>query len=419
MLAAAAIAVTASMLPLLPVGAERAAGAQEPWWSGDLVEHLKSTGWEPPYFKETVPSYPEGHHLEMARRALESPTQSISIGGFIYRTSPALIAAGREIFQHYHFGTHRYWEFRRAIDYATGVTDPAEYSRRYGVKRDASGRFIGIIAVSPPNGRAQYGHSCALCHANVSDTGEIVFGAANHDFDLGLFYEALRPKIRDAEKVYLGDGALDVLRFQGPGRTDPTMDSFWAPVKVPHLFALRGLEHGLRSNGDTMSLWLQCYRNLNSNYAVDSEIMEALMAFLLSMQAPPNPRPAGDLEARGAAVFQAQRCHRCHAPPYYTSGLVIPWDSIRTDPDRIENGYPKGYRVASLLRLDLMKYYLHDGSLTTLEQLFDPARLSPAFEPPGIPEGRRKRGAGVRGHEFGMILSEQDRQALAAFLRSL
>ena len=197
------------------------------------------------------------------------------------------------------------------------------------------------------------------------------------------------------------------------------MDSFWAPVKVMHLFALRGLGHGLRSNGDTTNLWLQCYRNLNTSYPVESDVMESLMAFLLSIQAPPNPRPVGDLEKRGAAIFQAQRCHRCHLPPYKTSGYVIPWETIRTDPDRILNGYPKGYRVASLIRLDLQKYFLHDGSLTSLEQIFDPARLSPGFEAPGIPEGRRKRGAGVRGHEFGMTLSERDREALVAYLRSL
>lgn len=143
------------------------------------------------------------------------------------------------------------------------------------------------------------------------------------------------------------------------------------------------------------------------------------MAFLLSLRPPANPRAPGELEARGAAVFQAQRCQRCHAPPYYTTGLVIPWEVIHTDPDRIRNGYPKGYRVASLLRLDLMKLYLHDGSLTALEQLFDPARTSPLFEPPGIPDGRRKRGAGVRGHEYGLLLPPEERAALIAFLRSL
>ncbi len=409
----------AASLSDVEVAARAAGSVTERWWSADLVSSLKQRGWEPPYFAGTVVAHPDGYHLDLARRAQASPTRNVTIGGFTYRTSDALVAAGREIFQTYDFGTHLFWDFRRAIDFATQVGDPAEYSRRYGMKRDKAGQFIGIVGVSGPAGHVVYGHSCALCHATVSSSGEVVLGTANHDFDIGLYYDALREKIRDVELVYLGDAPLEQIRFQGTGRVDPTMDSFWAPVKIPHLFALRGLESGLRSNGDTANLWMQCYRNLNGSYAVDPEIMEALMAFLISIEAPPNPHPMGELATRGAAVFQSQRCVRCHAPPYYTSGAVIPWEVIRTDPDRIENGYPKGYRVPSLLRVDLSRFLLHDGSLTSLEQLFDPTRRSPSFEPPGIPAGRRKRGAGVQGHEFGLRLSPEDRAALIAFLRTL
>ena len=132
-LAAASVVALATWLAFLSGGAPHSADSQEPMWSSELIERLKSTGWEPPYFAGTVTAFPEGHYLEVARRALEAPTESVTIGAFTYRTSPPLVAAGREIFQNYHFGTHKYWEFRRAIDYATGVTDPATYSRRYGV----------------------------------------------------------------------------------------------------------------------------------------------------------------------------------------------------------------------------------------------------------------------------------------------
>lgn len=390
----------------------------ELWFSSDLVAWLKTRGWEPPYFQGTVRAFPPDYHLDLARKALSQPSGTITIGGFDYRTSPALIEAGREAFRDYHFGTHLFWDFRRAIDYSSGISDPAEYARRYGIKRDKDGKFVGIVGVEQEDGHVVYGHSCALCHADVAEDGSVVYGMANHDYDIGLYYEALRPKVRDVDLITLGDSPLEVLRFQGPGRTDPTTDSFWAPVRVPHLFALKAFEHGYRSNADMPNLWLQCYRNLNGGYAVDSEIMQALMAFLLSIEAPANPRPRGELEARGEAVFQAQRCHRCHVPPFYSSGRVIDWETIRTDPDRIRNGYPKGYKVASLLRVDLYRFLLHDGALTSLEMMFDPARLDPSFQAPGIPQPRRKKGAGA-GHNFGMGLPPEDREALIAFLKSL
>ena len=102
------------------------ASAQTPgpdglWWSSDLVTHLAQTGWEPPYFKGTVRSYPDGYHYGLALRALDRPTGTITVGDTEYRTSPALIEAGREIFNGYHFGTHLYWDFRRAIDWSTGT----------------------------------------------------------------------------------------------------------------------------------------------------------------------------------------------------------------------------------------------------------------------------------------------------------
>jgi len=398
---------------------DRLPGDDHTWWSGDLVEALKRSGWEPRYFDGTVPIVRDGYHLDLARKALAAPSTRVVVGRFTYRTSPALVAAGREVFHTYHFGTNRFWDFRRAIDYATGVTDPAEYSRRFGVKRDREGRFVGLVGVRDEKDHLSYGHACALCHASEDEKGTLVDGLPNHDFDIGMYYDALRPKVKDGDLIFLGDAGLDVLRLQGPGRTDPSMDSCWAPVKVPHLFALHAYEHGLRSNADTSGLWLQCYRNLNGDYAVDSEIMEALMAYLLSLKAPPNPRARGELESRGEGVFRKSGCDRCHSGASYSDGRLIDWEAIRTDPDRIRNGFPKGYKVPSLVRVDLLKLLLHDGSLTSLDQLFDPARLRPDYQAPGIPAARRKKGAGVPGHEFGLALPAEDRRALVAFLRTL
>lgn len=399
-----------------------AAGSGEPAgvvWSGDLMQDLEARGWEPPYFAGTVRTFPEGFHLAMARKALAEPAETIAVGGATYRTSPPLVEAGREIFRHYHYGTHRTWRLLRAVEWSAGAEDAAGYSRRFGVKRDRDGFFVGIVGVERSGGRIEYGRSCALCHSNVGLDGSIVDGMANQEFDLGGYMDSLRPRIRDADLIFVGDASLDVIRNMGPGRADYTPDGVWAPVRVPHLYALRAYGHGVGANGDMGNLWIQCHRKLNDAYAVESEIMEALIAYLLSIEAPANPRSPGEIERRGEAVFRAQRCHRCHPPPYYSTGQVIDQSEIGTDPDRIERGYPKGYKVPGLLRLDQLRLYLHDGSLTDLDQLFDAGRLSPSFAAPGIPPSRRKAGAGVPGHEYGLRLSPEEREALLAYLRSL
>lgn len=400
--------------------ASTAAAQDDParvWWSGALMEDLEARRWEPPFFKGTVRTYPEGTHLRLALKALAEPTVTVTVGDMSYRTSTALAAAGKEIFHNYHYGTHELWRLRRAIEWSTRVTDPGEYSRRFGIKRDGQGYLVGVVGVERPDGRVDYGHSCALCHANVTPDGTIVDGMANQDYDMGAHLDSLRPRIHDPDLILFGDAPLEAIRSQGAGRADQVMDGTWAPVRVPHLYALRAFQHGVGANGDMGNLWNACYRKLNESYAVESEIMEALLAYLLSLEAVPVPGERGALEARGEAVFQAQRCHRCHAPPYYSTGDVIDWSAIGTDPDRIRNGFPKGYKVPSLLRLEQYRFYLHDGSLTSLEQLFDPARLS--TDASGIPAERRKKGVGVPGHLYGLRLSPAEREALLAYLRSL
>jgi hypothetical protein len=60
----------------------------------------------------------------------------------------------------------------------------------------------------------------------------------------------------------------------------------------------------------------------------------------------------------------------------------------------------------------------HNGSVATLEDWFDPARLSPEFTPTGFRGGNVEHRA-VPGHEFGLRLTADDKQALIAFLKTL
>jgi hypothetical protein len=168
------------------------------------------------------------------------------------------------------------------------------------------------------------------------------------------------------------------------------------------------------------------------------EVLYAIGKYLMSLDPPTNPEaPPADLIARGERVFAAEGCRRCHTPPSYTSGKLtlaegftapashpnhadILRRSARTDPGlalrtRKGTGF---YRIPSLRGVWDRPRLLHDGSLTSLEELFDPARLDPGYEPKGwSPPGVTRRV--VPGHTFGLDLNETDKRALIAFLRSL
>lgn len=169
-------------------------------------------------------------------------------------------------------------------------------------------------------------------------------------------------------------------------------------------------------------------------YADDQ--LYALALYLYSLKPPPGPHAFDALAERGQQVFAAEDCRRCHTPPHYTSneltpvaGFVVPetlrtTEAIRgkgvgTDPalattTRRGTGF---YKTPSLKGVWYRGPFGHDGSCATLEDWFDPARLRDDHMPTGWNPGRDRRA--VPGHEFGLDLSEADRRALVAFLRTL
>src|SRR5688500_3736629 len=167
------------------------------------------------------------------------------------------------------------------------------------------------------------------------------------------------------------------------------------------------------------------------------EQLYALARYLYSLQPPPNPNPFDAVAARGEQLFKREGCARCHTPPLYTNnkltpaaGFEIPADhltkydimrtSVGTDPEltmrtRRGTGY---YKVPSLKGVWYRSNFGHSGWAATLEDWFDPRRVHDDYVPTGWqPFGPRTYP--VKGHQFGLDLSETDRRALIAFLKTL
>lgn len=168
------------------------------------------------------------------------------------------------------------------------------------------------------------------------------------------------------------------------------------------------------------------------------EQLYALASYLYSLEPLESPHTYDQATLdRGERVFIEQGCVTCHTPPLYTNnaltpvnGFVVPEDhherytvfdiSVETDSSlalytRRGTGY---YKVPGLRGLWYRSPLLHDGSLATLEELFDPARLRPDYVPGGF-IGAGIEARAVPGHPFGLDLPDEDKAALISFLNTL
>src|SRR5688572_12317422 len=167
------------------------------------------------------------------------------------------------------------------------------------------------------------------------------------------------------------------------------------------------------------------------------EQLYALALFIYSLKPPENPNKFDALAARGQKVFERERCAQCHTPPLYNNnkltivaGFKPPDDhiskyeslsvSVGTDPNlalrtRRGTGY---YKVPSLKGVWYRGPFEHNGSVATLEDWFDPGRVRDDYVPTGF-KGYDVQTRAVKGHEFGLRLSVDDKRTLLAFLRTL
>lgn len=164
----------------------------------------------------------------------------------------------------------------------------------------------------------------------------------------------------------------------------------------------------------------------------------ALTQYIYSLKAPKNPNHfSKQIIDKGRKVFSKAGCVTCHTPPLYTNNKLTPVNGFEPPRDHFEKydifnisvetdsvsalytrrgtGY---YKVPSLRGVWFQSLFFHNGGLTTLEEVLDPKRLRPDFVPTGFMPPHLKSMA-VKGHPFGMDLTDEEKRALIAFIKTL
>jgi cytochrome c peroxidase len=172
-------------------------------------------------------------------------------------------------------------------------------------------------------------------------------------------------------------------------------------------------------------------------YRYDDAVLYAMAQYVYSLKPPLNPNRFDAKAAHGQKVFTREGCMGCHTPPLYTNnkltlaqGYTPPKDhplredilpvSVGTDPGlALKTRKGTGlYKVPSLRGVWYRGHYLHDGSVASLEEMFDEHRFRPDHAPGGWKGPGVVRRA-IPGHPFGMKLPADDKAGLIAFLRTL
>ncbi|MCA9712624.1 MAG: c-type cytochrome, partial [Myxococcales bacterium] len=291
-----------------------------------------------------------------------------------------------------------------------------EIAQQVGLHADADGRWPGVVAFADLDRRARVGITCALCHVAV-EGGQPVVGRARRDLDYGQ----MRLSYHRDTGVPLPETLAARMARWGPGRADITQDDDEDPVAIPDLWAIRGLgwltQAGTLRHAHPAALAIRqetqiLYAN-RERTRPPRELAWALAMYVYSLRPPPRPAPPDDdAVARGQALFDAH-CRGCHRDAA-GSGEPVPAQRVATD-RALAFGTARGtgrYRPSPLVRVAEAGPYLHQGTVPTLDDVLDPARLRPDYD-------RGTRGAGaVPGHAFGTALPEDQRAAIVAYLRT-
>jgi mono/diheme cytochrome c family protein len=292
-------------------------------------------------------------------------------------------------------------------------------------------RFVFDVLSATPWDSAMTKRLAAMAPAQIVEAASVVPAGVIVRQGTSLFAPPAVPDligIRDRkyfDKTGLGRhrGIADVMRYAAMNQTMDVLGTFGGYVPA----AMDGRTLPQPGKGQFSG---------SANRYSDAQLF-ALSKFIYAMTPPANPNRFDDRAKRGQAVFQSSGCARCHTPPLYTANQLVPADGftppadhykrfdimdarVGTDPaltmtTRRGTGY---YKIPSLKGVWYRGPFEHNGSVATLEDWFNPARVKDDYVPTGF-VGAGVKTRAVKGHPFGLNLSADDRAALIAFLKTL
>lgn len=318
---------------------------------------------------------------------------------------PTLVALGEAAFSRYPMQLAPY------LSVALGSRQDAT---RYGLWVDDANGVGGLVRARMADGTAAVALTCSTCHTAVGPGGGLLPGRPNATLDIGA-------AILDARGEPAGL-SQDPIAAWGPGRIDVTTTTGLEPARIPDLRPVRWLtylqEDATVRASDPTALAIRIETLIvtagESVLRPPRIVALALAAYLRSLAtALPPIDAAGGASGRGVAVFRSE-CAACHIPPGLT-GPPVPLSVVGTDPTlglSAERG-TGAYRVPSLRGIGTRGPLLHDGTIPSVEALFDATRLTGEFA------GGLHGSGPVAGHTFGLDLADADREALTDYLDAL
>jgi cytochrome c5 len=284
---------------------------------------------------------------------------------------------------------------------------------RYGLWVDEVRGAGGLVRAQLADGSGAVGVTCSTCH-EASLGGSLTPGLSNANLDLGQ-------AMLDSGYVSAPTTAAAVAAW-GAGRLDVTTTVGTEPVRIADLRPVRWLTY-LQADAtvamhDRTALAIRLETLIITSHGEALRpprmVTLALAAYVTSLaEGLPSVDEAAAASPTGAQLFATQ-CTSCHMPGPLT-GPPVPLAVVGTDP-ALGESLVRGtgdYRVPSLHGVGTRGPLLHDGTVPSLDAMFDPARVTAAFT------GRLHGAGAVPGHPFGLDLAADDRAALVAYLKAL
>jgi mono/diheme cytochrome c family protein len=318
---------------------------------------------------------------------------------------PSLVALGREAFRRYPV---------QFAPYLRVAIASRQAARRYGLWVEESRGVGGLVRARTADGSGALALTCSTCH--TADAGAVLAdGVSNAALDLGA-------AMLDASRGAMDPSTAEGVASWGPGRIDVSSHTGQEPARIADVRPVAWLGYlqqdatVKQNNLTSLAMRIETLITTSQNEAVRPPrvVALALAAYLRSLAKElPKESDAAARSPVGKAVFESH-CSGCHVPPAL-SGPPVPLPAIGTDatlgrsPDRGTGNY----RVPSLHGVGTRGPLLHDGTVPSLQAMFDPTRPTPAH-------GERLHGSGpVPGHVFGLDLDRADRAALVNYLQAL